>query len=216
MSAPVVEQFNSVVPAELRTRLSQMAQGFAETEIDTLRNELHRGHYKRRNPKWSAYEVKMVNKGTDSSGNPIFEEQALLNNEKADALDVVLTDEIQIYETARTVMMNSLTDNASAAGARSEEDFNDIIPKLWQSALEQVRGVPDQPAEEAYVAEPTAPGPPDGLDEDTPDSGEETEAIDFNLPSARMRDFEEMPTNPQKAPREENWMEVLDRKSKED
>lgn len=131
---PVLEQLPSGVAQELRTRLSQMMEGYALTQINELQNELHRGHYKRRNPRWSAARQVLVR---DRSGKMVYE--TVIKRDLEEPLNRELEKEISLYRTTLTVIKNNLSMEAAAAGARSEEDFERIIPTLWNEYLQRTR-----------------------------------------------------------------------------
>jgi len=176
--SPREEYFTPALNAQLKNRLSQIADGHALGEINNLQNELHRAHYKRHDQaRWSAFSVRNI---PDDNGE--LREVTEMNESLAVKLDQQLTDEIQLYKTAHTVMKERISGIADANGWRDEEDFDAQVPNVFGNIVQEIREEHNMPASEPVVEGwDSAPGAPDFVKaEETPDplEGEPIQVID--------------------------------------
>ena len=202
-NSPREEYFTPSLNAQLKNRLSQIADGHALGEINKLQNELHRAHYKRHNQdRWSAFSIRQV---PDDDGE--MREVVEMNESLAARLDQELDDEIQLYKTAHTVMKERLSGIADENKWRDEADFDAQVPNVFSNIVQEMRDEQTMPTVAGWDS---APGAPFLAVEETPEPGEDNpEIIDLGLPSARLVDFEELPESTLEVPDQLNLGDVL-------
>lgn len=174
--SPKPEDFLPQVSQELRSQQSRWAQGFALGKIEYLENQLRTAHFKR--------EIYTLNDGY-----------------KDFQAEEKLSEDINVAKTARTVMMDHISD---WAGPYEERHFKSVVlPQVWSDFVRQVSGEPapeetadDTETAEAVVEEPLAPEEEE-LEEDQP------------LPSARYDDLASKPRSQVEAPPEISLGDVL-------
>lgn len=129
---PRPEQFQKPVTQDLRNNQARWAWGYATGRINHLEIQLHRAPNKR-DPEW-------MHMMYDERGNELG---IGFNQPKIDAL---LVEAIKKAKTARTVMMNNISE---WAGSLDEEEMNAALPYIWQSFV-----APDEEQDAPESAEP--------------------------------------------------------------
>ena len=151
--SPQLEQFQNQPSQGLRSRQSQIAQGYAVNQIDTLKRILHVAPEKR--APWISNDT--------------------------------LLEDIRTAETARTIMMEHITE---WAGALSEEELQNALPTIWNTYV-QIVVTQDRPAEEADAAL------------------EEEEVAPVQVPLPPQVDFDGMPKSEVQAPEQLSFGDLM-------
>jgi len=169
---PTPEKFVPQISQELRSQQSRWAQGYALQRIEFLENQLKTSHFKR-------------------------EVYRLDNGYSAAEAEELLRSDIQAAKTARTVMMDHISE---WAGPYGEDHFKSVVlPEIWADFVKQVRGEPaPEKAEEPEVTE-----------EVTEEALAPEEPEEQTLPSARYDDLASMPKSEVVPPPEVTLGDVL-------
>jgi len=138
ISAPTEESFikfksEGGIQANERTRLTQMAEGFALTQVEYLQNMLHKAHNKRE-LQWSGYEHRIW---TYKTGDTKIIE--VLNEHLAAELDAQLVVEISIAEQAQSDMRRQVHGYLDNIGAVTESEIEASFPPLWEELIANIR-----------------------------------------------------------------------------
>ena len=168
---PTPEQFPVQVTQELRSQQSKWTHGYTQSRIEYLENQLRAAHFRR--------EIYRLDQGYKD-----FEAEDLLR------------EDIRTAKTARTVMMDKISE---WAGPYGEDHFKSVVlPQVWSDFIKYVKGEPaPEKAEEPIEEEALAP-------EDLEPAPEV--AV---LPSARYDDLESKPKSEVVPPDEVSLGDVL-------
>ncbi len=123
--SPAPEQFEIPVTQELRSKQSRWAQGYLTQKIGYLEIQYKTPFYKRA--------IYTMEHGYNAASS-----------------DAQLLDDIAIAKTAKTVMMDHISE---WAGNHEEKQFHDVVlPAVWNRYVTEIKGPPAPEAEDAEVA----------------------------------------------------------------
>ena len=134
---PKPEDYAPQINQELRSQQSHWSRGYTLAQVEFLESQLHKAHFKR----------------------TIYKLDDGYSEAQAEAL---LVEDIKVARTARTIMLDRISE---WAGAYGKEEFEHMLPDVWDKFIKEVKGEPAPEVADDTEDTPVPPTPETHPDE---------------------------------------------------